>query len=203
MERKLFFSQKFQVEFNWRGKYSLRAGTVRPNNKDQISAALRDMSSESIRNRFLASKREFSDKELHYLSHLDGNDHYAIGIEERDPDGRGVAIIRLVRSEEIKTEAEVAITIIDQYQKMGLGSLLMDLIILAAIERGIETLSFSFLSHNIGIEKLIRSYGPFIRGPMNKDYVQLFLEIKKLDLNEIKSQLAQFLPKIDSFHLEI
>lgn len=184
--------------FDWKGKH-LRVGSVLPHNKKQISEGLRDMSPESIRNRFLGSKRDFSEKELEYLTTLDGHNHYAIGIEERENLKRGVAVIRLVRASHSITEAEVAITIIDEYQRKGLGTLLMNLIILAAIERDIEKLSFTFLPQNEGILKLIKKAGVPVPGPHTHDYIQMFIEIKSLDVEKIKRDLSETFPQIQTF----
>src|SRR5690606_37675640 len=93
-----FFHPKMSFDFDWKEIYHLRVGSVLPHNKKQISEGLRDMSPESIRNRFSGSKRDFSEQELQYLTVLDGQNHYAIGVEERDHLKRGVAIIRMVRS---------------------------------------------------------------------------------------------------------
>jgi GNAT superfamily N-acetyltransferase len=201
VSKKLFFSPEIRMEFEWKG-HLLRGGSVRPHNKQQISDGLRDMSPETIRNRFLGSKREFSDKELQYLTNLDGWNHYAFGLEENSPLPRGLAIIRLVRASHCEKEAEVAITIIDRYQKMGLGTFLMNIIILAALEREIETLSFSFLPQNTAIEKLISRLGVPLPGAHTKDYVQLYLNIKDMDIEEVKSGLVKILPEIGNFHLE-
>jgi len=203
MINKYFFDSNIRQDFDWKGKYHLRAGAVRPDNKKQISEGLREMSPESIRNRFLGSKRSFTEKELLYLTNLDGINHYAFGIEEREKLKRGVAIIRLVRASHSDSEAEVAITIIDDYQRMGLGSFLLNIMVLAALERKIDRLSFTFLPENTGIAKLINSIGTPERGPSNQDSTQLFLNLKKLDIEKIKSQLVKILPEIDTFHLGI
>lgn len=160
------------------------------------------MSPESIRNRFLGSKRDFSEQELQYLTVLDGWNHYAFGIEELNDRKRGVAIVRLVRSSHSEKEAEVAITIIDDYQRLGLGTLLLNTIILAALEREIEKLSFTFLPQNDAIVRLISRAGIPIPGAQDQDYVQLFLDIKNFDVEEIKARLQPTLPVIGTFRLE-
>lgn len=202
MKHKLFFTPEIRLDFDWKGKYHLRAGSVQPHNKKQISEGLRDMGPESIRNRFLGSKRDFSEQELQYLTVLDGWNHYAFGIEEREKLKRGVGIIRLVRSSHSEKEAEIAITIIDEYQRMGLGEFLLNLIILAAMERDIEILSFTFLPQNASIHRLVKKAGVPIPGPHNQDYTQLFLDVKTLDVEKIKSRLRPILPAIDNFHLK-
>jgi hypothetical protein len=201
MSHDLFFTPEFSSEFEWKN-FHLRVGSVLPHNKKQISDGLRDMSPETIRYRFLGSKRDFSERELQYLTVLDGWNHYAIGIEEREKLKRGVGIVRMVRASHSETEAEIAITIIDEYQKMGLGMFFLDLIVLAALERKIETLSFTFLPQNEAILKLINRTGTPIAGPANQDYVQLFLDLNALNVEEIKTRLAKTLPSIGTFHLK-
>jgi len=76
----LFFNPDFKSDINWINKFKIRIGPVLPSNKEQLSHSIRDLSAESIRHRFLGSKKEFSVIELDYFTHLDGWNHYAIGI---------------------------------------------------------------------------------------------------------------------------
>lgn len=198
----LFFNHTSTFELNWKNKYKLRLGPVLPGNREQISRGLKDLSSESIRNRFLGSKKEFSGAELEYLTNLDGWDHYAFGIEERERPFRGISIARLVRSPIEPLEAEVAITVIDEFQNLGLGTLLIKLIALAAYERKIERLTFTTLPQNNGILKLIQKIGVPKMGPTAMDFVQLNMEMSSVNIELIKSQLRPLLPEIGTFHLK-
>ena len=184
-------------------KFKIRIGSVLPSNKEQLSHSIRDLSAESIRHRFLGSKKEFSSLELDYFTHLDGWNHYAIGIEEREHPFRGIAAARMVRSSSDPTEAEIAITIIDQYQRIGLGTLLMKLIVLAASERNIERFTFTFMPQNAALIKLIKRIGPIHKSSAEMDYVRLYMELKDIDLTQIKSQLEPHLPSIGTFHSKI
>ena len=125
-----------------------------------------------------------------------------MGIQELQGQERGIAIIRMVRSSEYHFQSEVAITVIDEYQRMGLGTLLLRLLSLAAIERSIHELSFTFMPTNSGIYKLIHEVGRPIQGSINHDSIQLILDVQKMNLKEIKSQLVKNLPMIENFHLE-
>jgi RimJ/RimL family protein N-acetyltransferase len=198
----LFLNPNFKADLFWRDLYKIRIGPVLPANKGQISRSIKDLSTESIRYRFLGSKKEFSPEELEYLTNIDGWNHYAIGMEEQKTPNRGIAIARLVRSLIDPGEAEIAITIIDEYHHMGLGTLLMRLIALAASERDIQRLSFSFLPQNEAIIKLIHKIGPTRTDSTAMDFVQLYMDMKDVDLNEIRSQLALVLPIIKNFQLK-
>ena len=198
----LFFNPNFKADLVWKNQYKIRIGPVLPANKGQISRSIKDLSTESIRYRFLGSKKEFSPEELEYLTNVDGWNHYAIGMEEQQTPKRGIAIARMVRSLIDPIEAEIAITIIDEYHRLGLGTLLMRLIVLAASERYIKRLSLSFLPQNEAIIKLIHKIGPTRTDSTAMDFVQLYMDMKDVDLKELKAQLLPFLPNIENFPLK-
>ncbi len=194
----LIFHPEFRKTFELRGiKFNIASLT--PTDRAQIQAGLKLMSHESIRNRFMGSKKEFTEKELDYFTSVDGINHYALGVEEAEGQHRGVGVIRMVRSGSDPTEAEVAITIIDEYQRMGLGSLLLDLLYFAARERGIRAFSFTFLPSNEGIVKLIRKKGApaLLRG---HDSVRMLLGLDGVKENELKARVRSVLPGIENGH---
>lgn len=200
MKNNLFFSASFKEVIYWRNK-KLVVGSVLPQNRSQISEGLRYMSPESIRYRFLGSKKEFTEKELQYLTVLDGWNHYAIGVLDGDNEEKGIAIIRMVRSSENQAEAEVAITIIDEFQRKGLGTLLMGLMLLAAIERDIKRLSFTFLPQNEGIFHLIEKMGHPFTKEYTHDYIQVYMDISRPDLEKIKGRLLPLFPSLSKAFL--
>ena len=178
--------------FHWRGR-ELKLGSVLPETKSKIAASLKDMSRNSIRHRFFGHKNGFTEKELKHLTEIDGDNHFAFGIVENEGAEKGVAIVRMVRDDVAKAEAEVAISIIDEYQKFGLGTLLMHICIVAACERKIEILKFTYLPDNQGIYKLIRKFGSFKPQHLDYDFVQIkipiTLELHQRSLNELKEFL--------------
>lgn len=184
----MFFDNEFSTKFSLKGK-TLVVAVIGPENKQQISAGLHLMSAASIRQRFHGGKRDFTNLELDYLTTFDGINHYALGVLDEGNLDIGVAVIRMVRSKLESELAEVAITVIDAYQKQGLGSILLDLIILAAQERGIEKLSFSFLPDNDGIVRLISRKGKPIPGNSNKDSKEYLLDLTVMNLADIEARL--------------
>lgn len=194
----MIFGPEFRKAFELRGtKFNIASLT--PADRAQIQAGLKYMSHESIRNRFMGSKREFSEKELDYLTSLDGINHYAVGVEEAGAPHRGVAVIRMVRSASDSTEAEVAITIIDDYQKKGLGSFLLDVLYLAALERGISKFAFTFFPQNEGIIRLIEKKG-VPKTTRSHDSVRMLLSLNEMNEETIRSRVESILPGIDSDH---
>ena len=179
----------------------LRVGSVNPENKSQITSGFKDLSPSSIRYRFSAVKKEVTPQELQYFTEVDGQDHYALGIEERGGKGRGIAVVRLVRSTTDQHEAEVAVTIIDEYQRRGLGTLLINLIILAALERDLTQLSFTYMPQNLGIKKLLNKVGQPVKGQINHNSVQVYLMLKEFAVDEMKTRLKENLPVIEEFSI--
>ena len=83
----------------------------------RLSAASRQM-------RFLGVKKELSAAELRYFTDVDHHDHEALGALDH-ADGRGVGVARYVRDTEDPQAAEIAVTIIDDWQGRGLGTELL------------------------------------------------------------------------------
>jgi RimJ/RimL family protein N-acetyltransferase len=129
---------------------------IRPDDKDQIRSGVENLPEESRQRRFLGPKPKLSASELRYLTEVDGNDHYALVAIPDDGENRIVAVGRFVRLADDAQAAEAAITVCDEYQGKGLGSLLARLITDAARDRGVERLTASISSENKPALRLMR-----------------------------------------------
>lgn len=124
--------------------------------RKRLEDGLLRMSEQSRYLRFFTAKVRFTERELDYLTDLDGHDHFALGaVVGDDVDGDGVAVARFVRLEDEPEVAEPAIAVIDEYQRKGLGSVMMVRLVEAARERGIERFRTEFLASNTGIRELL------------------------------------------------
>jgi RimJ/RimL family protein N-acetyltransferase len=83
----------------------------------RLSAASRQM-------RFLGVKKELSAAELRYLTDVDHHDHEALVALDR-ASGQGAGIARYVRDADDPQAAEIAVTIVDHWQRRGLGTELL------------------------------------------------------------------------------
>lgn len=197
----LYFDPFFTAEFMWMNKYHLRLGNVNPTKKNKISQGLRNLSHETIRYRFMGPKKEFTTAELEYLTELDGWNHFALGIEEVGGRERGVGIVRLVRSAIEPDIAEVAIVIIDEYQRVGLGTLFIEAIVLAAHERKIKTLSFSLLPSNVQLVRLLQKVAPCEMTVNTVDIVQYVYHMDQIDMKKIRQTISLKVPELANFPL--
>ena len=100
----------------------------------ELAAGYRKLSSRSRHTRFFAPPEELDEDDLDYLTLLDYDDHYALAAFALDAPGRpGIGVARYVRERDCPSHAEVAVTVLDGYQRRGLGTLLMRLL---ACDRG-------------------------------------------------------------------
>ena len=74
--------------------------------------------------RFLTPKKELSPAELRYLTDIDHHDHEALGALSH-PGGQGVGIARYFRNAEDPQAADIAVTVVDDWQGRGLGTELL------------------------------------------------------------------------------
>jgi GNAT superfamily N-acetyltransferase len=134
--------------------------TVRPQDKELFRAGLERLSSTSRQSRFLAPRSGFSEAELRYLTEVDGIEHFAIGAIHHLAGGlvEGIGVGRFVRSGRDPTVAEPAVTVIDEHQGKGLGTVLLHRLVAAARERGVNSFHCEFFTHNRRVRSLLDGY---------------------------------------------
>ena len=128
---------------------SLQLGMLTAQDRPLIQAAMARLSPESSRRRFFAIRRRLSERELEDLTTADP-DRLAVGAVARWPDGRieGVGIARYVRIPGTTDAAEVAVTVIDDYQNRGIGRRLLQRLRQEALRRGVRRLVGRVLEDN-------------------------------------------------------
>lgn len=117
------------------------------------------LSPESRYRRFLTPMPELTEDVLRYLTEIDHHDHESmIALEEETGEGLGVA--RYVRDPDRPEAAEVAVTVIDDWQGRGLGTLLLEVISARAREDGITTFTALMLATNKEMMDLFNRLDP-------------------------------------------
>ena len=114
---------------------------IRRDDKDALVQGLRRLSERSVYNRFFAPKQRLSAAELEYLTELDFVSHVALlAVVPTDGGDRAVGVGRFIVVDPEVGSAEVALTVDDEHQGLGIGTRL--LAHLAAIGRGLELTEF-------------------------------------------------------------
>ena len=114
------------------------------------------LSARSRQMRFLTRKKELSPAELRYLTDVDHHDHEALGALDH-ADGRGVGIARYVRDAADPRAAEIAVTIVDDWQGRGLGTELLSRLTDRARQEGIRRFTALVSADNVAMAGLLRN----------------------------------------------
>jgi CRP-like cAMP-binding protein len=116
-----------------------------PADRKALDEALSGLSIDTIRRRFFSVSRP-TEALVDYLVDIDYVDHFA-WVVLANKTFTGLAAARYVRT--TRTEAEVAFTIVDEYQRRGLGTFLLGALGVAATEAGIATLVAHVMEDNM------------------------------------------------------
>jgi GNAT superfamily N-acetyltransferase len=138
---------------------------MRPSDKEMLLEGFERLSPDSRYARFMAPKSKLTESELRYLTEVDGVDHFAMGAIRRHlvSKDEGVGIARFVRLQEKRDTAEPAVTVSDDYQGKGLGSVLLQRLIEAAWERDVRWFVTELLADNTASRRMIEALSPEVK----------------------------------------
>jgi GNAT superfamily N-acetyltransferase len=129
---------------------------IGPDDKPLLERGMARLSPASRRLRFMSSVDRLSRLQLAYLTEIDHETHLAWGAIVA---GEPVAVARLIRRSDASASAEIAITVIDDWQRRGVGRLLVRLLAEIGRSLGIERFDFEALAENQGIVRLLGGFG--------------------------------------------
>jgi RimJ/RimL family protein N-acetyltransferase len=160
-----------------RGPVVLRDGSavlirpVRGTDAPLLADGFARLSARSRQMRFLTIKHELTPAELGYFTEIDHHDHEALGALNY-ADGRGVGIARYVRDAGDPQAAEIAVTIVDDWQGRGLGTELLARLADRARCEGIRRFTALVSADNAAAAGVLRNLSakPAGRGPGTVEY---------------------------------
>jgi GNAT superfamily N-acetyltransferase len=129
-----------------------------PRDAPVLAEAFERLSPQSRDLRFLGAKARLSSTDLEYLTDVDGHLHEALGATD-EATGRGVGVARFVRLDPDAPVAEVAVTVVDDWQRRGLGTLLLERLNERARAEGIERYTALVSGENRAIVGLLNAIG--------------------------------------------
>jgi RimJ/RimL family protein N-acetyltransferase len=146
------------------GQVVLRDGStvlirpVRSTDTPLLADGFARLSERSRRLRFLGRKNSLTEADLRYFTAVDHHDHEALGAVDHVRGG-GVGIARYVRDREDPGAAEIAVTIVDDWQGRGLGTELLARLSDRACQEGIHRFTALVAADNAAVAGLLRSSG--------------------------------------------
>jgi RimJ/RimL family protein N-acetyltransferase len=137
---------------------SVEIRALRPDDETQMLAALSRASQQSLYRRFFGVKKGFSAREKAFFLNVDFTDHVALvaTIKQRDDTAIVGGARYVVAAPGI---AEVAFTVIDDFQGKGLGSALLRHLVLLAKGASLKQLTADVLPENTAMMNIFRQSG--------------------------------------------
>lgn len=132
---------------------------ISPADKIPLQVGLQMLSPESIRQRFFANKKEFTDKELQFLTEVDQVNHLAyVAVHHKNDELLPAGVIRAIKKSDEQFKAEIGITIVDCYQGKGLGTNLLNTLAEQALKVDITCLYGDYHTSNNKMSKLLHKF---------------------------------------------
>jgi GNAT superfamily N-acetyltransferase len=131
-----------------------------PEDRDELAARYGELSSRSRRLRFVSAPAHLSDRLLDHLFDLDYVDRYAlVATLVDDPGSPSVGVARYIRSSVDPTRADAAVTVVDDHQGRGIGTLLLTSLVAVAMDNGVEVFTADILWDNGDLLDGLRAVG--------------------------------------------
>ena len=168
----------------------VRLRFIAPSDKALLARGLQQLSAQSRHQRFLVPKARLSEAELRYLTEVDGRDHAAIvAVLEDDPD-QLAGVGRFIRDPHAPEQAEVAITVGDAFQGMGLGRTLGSALADIAKSLGVRRFTASLLGTNVAAHRLFRSISRQVQTDYAAGVADLVVELETREHPITRATLA-------------
>src|SRR3954469_1587092 len=155
----------------------------RPDDRDLFVAGFERMSGESRYRRFMSHKKQLSERELDFFTRLDHDRHEAIGAIDLAT-GEGAGVARMHRSEHDPSVAEAAVTVVDDWQGRGLGSLLLERLTARARELGVKRFEASLFTTNRAMLRLFQKLGCMRSHREGLDVLEIDVELPVAESDE-------------------
>jgi RimJ/RimL family protein N-acetyltransferase len=168
--------ENYSVTERTRDGRAVEIRALRPDDKDDMLAAVGRTGTQSLQRRFFVVKRGFSEQEIAFFMNINFANHVAL-VALAEEEGRKVIIGggRYIVTE--PGQAEIAFVVIDDYQGQGLGTLLMRHLAVIARKAGLKALIADVLPENAAMRKVFSKFGFQARRGKDPQVVHLVLTL--------------------------
>ncbi len=167
--------------------------------RDLYIAGFKKLSETSIYHRFFGFKKELTPTQIDELMNVDNYNHIAwTAFDIVDDEPMGIGLGRFKRSKTITTEAELGLTVIDEYQGKGVGSILLAIMYYLGGSVGIETFTGVILVNNVRLIRRFYDLGAQFKRINNEYEMRLpiyrdFSKLPKTDCAAVLMPVLKFL----------
>jgi RimJ/RimL family protein N-acetyltransferase len=151
---------RYERELELKNGTRVHVRPIQPDDEDRLHEAFARMSERSVYFRFFSPLKRLPEDLARRLSHVDYRDRFALCAVTHRPDGREhiLGVARYDRVPETDT-AEVAVAVVDEFQRQGVGAGLLSPLTQVARDNGIRRLVLIVLPENQSMLALLRALG--------------------------------------------
>lgn len=177
--------------------------TLGKNDREKFIAGFKRLSQKTVYRRFFGFMKELTDKQVDNFLNTDKKDHIAwAALDIVGDDAIGIGVGRFKRSEINPNEAELALTVLDDYQDRGVGSVLLAIMYYLAGKLEIDILTGIILSENAKLIRRFMELGAKMDRIKNEYEMRLpvytdFNAMPKTNYSGIINTILQFLKEND------
>ena len=131
---------------------------IRPEDRGPLERGFAQLSERSRYLRFHTFMASLTEAQLRYLTEVDQHDHVAVVAVDAEDETRGLGVARYVRLDDPGV-AEAAVTVLDELQGRGLGTLLLAALAQHAVGNNVRTFRNYVLAENTGMLQLFENLG--------------------------------------------
>ena len=171
--------------------------------RDKFIEGFKKLSRKSVYHRFFGFMKELSPRQIDDLLNTDEKNHVAwAAFDIVDDDTIGIGVGRFRRSIDNPSEAELALTVIDEYQEKGVGTILLAIMYYLASILEIDILTGIIMFDNSKLIRRFKELGAEMKrvGPeyeMRLPIFKNFDDIPKTRYSRILRPILQFLKDND------
>lgn len=168
------YPKKYVSSWKLKDGTSVILRPIKPEDETLLFDLFQCFSEQTMRFRFFQVIRDMSHETLTRYCNIDYDREIAIVAEEKE-EGRIIGVSRLIL-EPSRNCGEFAVVVGDQWQRLGLGSKLVDYIIEIGKDMELETIGGDILSHNLKMIRLCKKKD-FEIEPVNEDTVKARIKL--------------------------
>jgi GNAT superfamily N-acetyltransferase len=144
----LIDARKYCVDVRMLDGVAIRVRAIRPEDKERLHEHFRGLSEKSVYFRFMGIRRDLSARELKRLTELDFKNHVGLAatLTENGRE-RFIGVGRYICGAD-PNRAEVAFAILDEFQRRGIGTLLLEHLSLIADANGVAEFEADVMGEN-------------------------------------------------------
>lgn len=163
---------------------------LRSDDREALSAGYERLSTTTRFHRFLASVPHLSSVQLdHLVDQVDGIDHVALALVVIDVDhvGTPVGVARMIRYERQPTAADVAVTVLDEWQGRGVATALLEELVRQR-PVGVTRVVTTVAADNRPSLAMLRRLGKTTAVPAGIDRLDVVVELRIPESTEMENR---------------